>query len=118
MHLTENILPVLTVSDLERSIRFYCEVLGFELNWGASPGVEHIAEVGHCGQRIMLTTAENGGRATLWVGVDDILVVRPRLIEYGATELLPPQNRPWAHEMRFADPDGHILWFGSEPQIC
>lgn len=34
----------------------------------------------------------------------------------GATILHPPQDFPWACEMKIADPDGHVLRFGSDPK--
>ena len=30
--------------------------------------------------------------------------------------LHPPENYPWACEMKVGDPDGHVLRFGSEPK--
>jgi hypothetical protein len=28
---------------------------------------------------------------------------------------MPPTNFSWAYEFRIADPDGHVLRFGSDP---
>jgi hypothetical protein len=34
----------------------------------------------------------------------------------GIEILLEPRNMPWAYEMKIADPDGHVLWLGTEPK--
>ena len=36
--------------------------------------------------------------------------------ESGARILEPPENFPWACEMKVGDPDGHVLRFGSDPK--
>ena len=27
-----------------------------------------------------------------------------------------PRNQQWAYEMKFEDPDGNVLWVGTEPR--
>ncbi|MCW5943557.1 MAG: VOC family protein [Fimbriimonadaceae bacterium] len=110
----ENVIAVLTVADLARSIAFYRDALGFEEQWGCEPG-SHIGSVGRDGSAIMLSTAEGHGPTTLWLGVTNIVPIVARLNALGATMIHPPQNRPWAYEVRFEDPDGNVLWFGSDP---
>lgn len=110
----ENVIAVLRVADLPRSIAFYRDHLGFEEQWGCEAG-SPIGSVGRDGQAIMLSTMEESGPTTLWMGVNDILPIVERLQAAGATMIHPPQNRPWAYEVRFNDPDGHVLWFGSDP---
>lgn len=110
----ETVIPVLTVADLQQSIAFYRDVLGFEEQWGCEQG-SPIGSVGRNGEAIMLSTMEGNGATTLWMGVSDIVPITQRLSALGATMVHPPQNRPWAYEVRFLDPDGNVLWFGSEP---
>lgn len=109
----ENITAYFRVADLQRSIRFYVDVLGFSLEWGGDAEMGHICSVGRDGQSLMLSTVDGSREGVVWTGVGDILDFRKPLLDAGATEVLAPQNQPWAYEMRFADPDGHILWFGS-----
>jgi hypothetical protein len=46
-----------------------------------------------------------------WGGDDFTCVSRD-----GASILQPPENFPWALEMKVGDPDGHVLRFGSDPK--
>jgi catechol 2,3-dioxygenase-like lactoylglutathione lyase family enzyme len=39
----ENITPILRVDDLGRSRRFYCDVLGFKLDWDAGEMIQRVA---------------------------------------------------------------------------
>jgi len=112
----ECIIPILRVNNLAASIRFYVDVLGFKVNWGGEDG-SSFASVSRDGKSIMLSQGEQGHPGTwMWIGVEDI---EPLFAEYsakGAEILEKPTNYPWAYEMKIADPDGHVLRFGSEPQ--
>jgi hypothetical protein len=50
-----------------------------------------------------------------WIGLeDDTLFTEWRA--KGAQVHQEPQNHTWAYEMKFQDPDGNILWTGTEPK--
>ena len=52
----------------------------------------------------------------VWVGVADVAALHHEYSRSGAFILEPPRNFPWPYEMKVADPDGHVLRFGSEPR--
>lgn len=112
----ECIVPILRVTSLSASLRYYVEVLGFRVDWGdqAEAGMASVSRGGHA---VMLCEGAQGQPGTwIWIGVDNI---DPLFVEYrsnGARFLQLPTNRPWAYEMQLSDPDGHILRFGSEPR--
>ena len=110
----ECIVPILRVTSLAASVRYYREVLGFRLDWGDPEGTD-MASVSRSGHAIMLCQGGQGQRGTwIWIGVEDI---DPLFAEYrrnGAQFLQAPADRPWAYEMQVIDPDGHVLRFGSE----
>jgi catechol 2,3-dioxygenase-like lactoylglutathione lyase family enzyme len=110
----ECITPILRVNSLQVSIRFYVDVLGFRVNWGAEDG-STFASVSRDGRSIMLAEGEQGQRGTwLWIGVEDI---EPLFVDYKAKGVKfrePPTNYPWAYEMKIEDPDGHVLRLGSD----
>jgi catechol 2,3-dioxygenase-like lactoylglutathione lyase family enzyme len=112
----ECIVPILRVTSLRASLKFYREVLGFRLDWGDDEGSD-FASVSRGGHAIMLCQGAQGQLGTwIWIGVDD---VEPLFAEYrskGVQFLQTPTNRPWAYEMQLVDPDGHVLRFGSEPR--
>ena len=107
----ENTIPVLAVSDLKRSMDFYRDILGFEVEWNAGP----ICSVARDKCSIMLQAQEEVCRGTVWVGLENDSIFQ--IIERsGATILQRPTTQPWAHEMKIADPDGNVIWLGAEPK--
>ena len=106
-------VPVLPVRDLQTSLRFYTETLGFERDWGGEPG-KIICSVSKGGYCIMLMQFdEPRSPSWVWIGLhDDSLfdVYRAK----GVKVEQEPRNYVWAYEMKFSDPDGNVLWFGTE----
>jgi catechol 2,3-dioxygenase-like lactoylglutathione lyase family enzyme len=114
----ECIIPILRVSSLAASIRYYVDGLGFKVDWGGGDG-SIMASVSRDGRAIMLCQGEQGQAGTwIWIGVEDI---EPLFAEYsakGAKFREQPTNYPWAYEMRVEDPDRHVLRFGSDPKTA
>ena len=111
----ENTIPVLPVSDLARSLDFYTRVLGFRLDWGGEEG-SRIGSVSRDGCGVML--ARGFGPASpqwVWIGLEDETVFQ-EWREAGAKVAQEPRNWSWAYEMKFEDPDGNVLWVGTEPR--
>jgi predicted enzyme related to lactoylglutathione lyase len=105
--------PILTVSDMAASVRYYVGVLGFtNADWGTGDFT--------CVRRdragIYLCRGGQGQPGTwVWIGVEDVVALHREYQASGAKVRHPPQNYPWALEMKVEDPDGHVLRFGSEP---
>lgn len=109
----ENTIPVLPVRDIERSIRFYTETLGFCLEWKA----DAICSVARDGCHIMLDqrSASESGGVWVWIGLrDDALIEAYR--SRGVKVRQEPMNHSWAYEAKFEDIDGNVLWLGAEPR--
>jgi catechol 2,3-dioxygenase-like lactoylglutathione lyase family enzyme len=107
-----NTIPVLAVRDLDRSIAFYKDVLGFEVEWNA--GVICSVARDHCS--IMLQVSDAPGTGTVWIGLEGESLFAA-LEKSEAKILQPPSNEPWAYEMKIADPDGNVVWLGAEPKV-
>jgi predicted lactoylglutathione lyase len=110
----ENTIPILPVRDVRRSIDFYTNTLGFKLDWGGA--ADRIASVSRDGCSIMLMQDDEfSGPSWVWIGLEsDKLFDQFRAS--GVTVVHEPRNRPWAYEMKLADPDGNVLWLGTEPR--
>ncbi|MGE5837799.1 MAG: glyoxalase superfamily protein [Acidobacteriota bacterium] len=106
--------PILNVSDMTRSLRYYVDVLGFtNAEWGG----DDFTCVSRDEASIYLSSGDQGQPGTwVWVGVEDVEALFEEYRARGATILHPPQNFPWAREMKVGDPDGHVLRFGSDPK--
>jgi predicted enzyme related to lactoylglutathione lyase len=105
--------PILKVTDMARSLRYYVEVLGFtNAEWGS----DDFTCVTRDDAGIYLSEGDQGQPGTwVWIGVSDVEALHEELKAKGATILHPPESFPWACEMKVADPDGHVLRFGSDP---
>ena len=105
--------PILRVADMARSIAYYITVLGFRnAEWGG----DDFTCVSRDNANIYLCQGDQGQPGTwVWIGVEDVEALHEELKAAGATILHPPQHYPWAREMKVADPDGHVLRFGSDP---
>jgi catechol 2,3-dioxygenase-like lactoylglutathione lyase family enzyme len=106
----ENTIPVLPVQDLERSIEFFRRILGFNVDWKTSD----FCSVARDGCSIMLQRRIDGSRGTVWIGLEDDSLYA-EIVGAGATVIQAPTKRPWAYEMKIADPDGNTLWLGTDP---
>jgi len=110
----ECINPILRVENMEASLRFYVDILGFE---NASWGSDEFTSVSRDGTGIYLCRGGQGqGRAWIWVGVGDVEKLHEEYKARGVTIRLPPTNYHWALEMQIEDPDGNVLRLGSEPK--
>jgi catechol 2,3-dioxygenase-like lactoylglutathione lyase family enzyme len=112
----ENTIPVLGVADIQVSIRFYRDVLGFSLDWGGNTDYSQICSVSRDGKPIMLQRGHPAAPGCVWIGCSDFIPLWDAKLRSGAFApiIVRPTNQRWALEMRIADPDGNILWFGSE----
>jgi predicted enzyme related to lactoylglutathione lyase len=109
----ENSQPILRVENMEASLRFYVDLLGFE---NASWGTEEFTSVNRGRAGIYLCQRGQGkGGAWVWIGVEDIQPLYEDYKSRGAKILMPPTSFPWALEMQIEDPDGNVLRFGSDP---
>jgi predicted enzyme related to lactoylglutathione lyase len=109
----EQLQPILRVEDMQASLRFYVDVLGFE---NAPWGSDDFTSINRQGGGIYLSKGDQGHRgAWLWIGVDDVQRLYEQLKARGVPIRLEPTNFPWALEMQVEDPDGNVIRFGSDP---
>ena len=107
----ENVNPIFSVTDLEASLKYYIEVLGFEINWHV-PGFAKVSR-GRCG--IMLCEGEQGHPGTwVWIDVGDADLIYQEYVAKGAKIRHPPNNYPWAYEVQVYDIDQNVLRLGSD----
>ena len=105
-------VPIFRVRDLEVSIDYYVERLGFQLQWRDDP----LASVGRDRTSIMLSEGDQGQPGTwVWISAGNVDELYNELRERGARLRHPPTNYPWeSRECQVTDPDGHVLRFAAE----
>jgi uncharacterized glyoxalase superfamily protein PhnB len=110
----------LTVSDYERSIKFYCDGLGIEpaAIWNNGQGRALVLDMGNATLEIFDETqaevidqieAEQriSGTIRFALQVPDVKIAMERLLAHGATLIHPPIITPWGdYNVRLQDPDG------------
>lgn len=110
----------LTVSDYERSIKFYCDGLGIEpaAIWNNGQGRALVLEMGNATLELFDETqaeiidqieAEQriSGQVRFALQVPDVKAAMEKLIDHGATLIHPPIITPWGdYNVRLQDPDG------------
>jgi glyoxylase I family protein len=119
--------PLLEVFDMPASIRFYCDVLGFELDRTSAPG-DHFGWAGLRlnGVELMLNTAyEEGQRppvpdparvashadTALFFGCEDLAGAYRHLRAHGLDVQAPVVQSYGMKQLYVRDPDGYTLCF-------
>jgi len=109
----EGTVPILRVQNVEASILYYAQQLGFHVNW-QTQGFVSVSR-GRC--TIFLSQGDQGHTGSwVWIGVGDAGALFEEFRRTGAKIRHLPTNYPWAYEMQVEDPDGNILRCGSEPK--
>ena len=110
--------PVLFVADIERSIRFYTEGLGFRKAWHEADGKGTVCQVQRGGCEIILCEeSDRRDRARLFVSLtrEALAALRREL----ADRSIPTRTSWWGYDvLQIDDPDGNELLFPypGEPQ--
>ena len=121
----QSIIPTLAVADIDESVRFYTEVLGFEAGFtlpGEDGKLIH-ASVQRGESNVMFAgldpnTAHDQGPlgrgVTLYATVaddEDIDAYFRRVKDAGATVVQEPTDQFWGHrDWGITDPDGYLLF--------
>ena len=114
-----SVFPIVTVRDIERSLRFYRDLLDGEVRFTFPPDGEPVyvsVTIGESPLGIGLDDqSESVGTSVLWAYVDDVDAAVERLQAAGTPVLTPPEDQPWGERTaRVADPDGNTVHLGQE----
>ena len=113
---------VLVVAELDRSLRFYTEVLGLALGHRSGPyaqldtGATRVAlfERGAMAKTLDVKRLEEPRRGApafeLGFKVDDVDAAFAELVAAGAEPVVEPTDRSWGQRTGYLrDPDGHLI---------
>lgn len=106
--------PILRVKDLEASIGYYTEKLGFRKLWGTP----YLACVARGKAHLFLAQGDQGHPGGwVWIGVEgDVEQIQREYVASGAIIRQELTNFEWALEIQVSDPDGNVLRIGGEPR--
>ena len=110
--LIECLFPILNVADVQVSLTYYIETLGFQKDWST----DTLAQVSREGYGIMFNQSTQIHPQEVWIGVEQLEPLYEAFTNQGALIHQEPMNHTWAYDMKVQDPDGHLLWFGAGPK--
>jgi len=129
-HELKSLTPNLIVSDVERSIRFYRDVLGFAVGLTVPDGAPYVFAIVQSGPVQIFLNAPGpaieeypafkdrplGGTLTLFIDVVDITRSHAEL--HGKVKIVMPLDHKWygVTEFAFEDPDGYLITFAEADQ--
>ena len=103
--------PVLFVADVNRAIRFYVDLLGFEKAWHSGDGTGKVCQVNHGECEIILSEdAQRRDRARLFIELtpEGLADLRRQIVERS----VPSKETRWGYNsVQIDDPDGNELLF-------
>jgi catechol 2,3-dioxygenase-like lactoylglutathione lyase family enzyme len=112
---------VLVVEDIDRSLRFYADLLGLPLGHRSGPfaqlatGVTRVALYERPAMattlgRELVPPSPDAPGFELGFKVDDCDAAYDELVGAGASPGVPPTDRPWGQRTAYVrDPDGHLV---------
>jgi uncharacterized glyoxalase superfamily protein PhnB len=118
----------LFVNDMEKMVKFYRDIIGFETDWHGDPNAEFKA--GNC-RLIMFSRNDfenmvskkfnypkslNGTMEIAFnlKNYDEVDKEYNRLVDSGVESVFPPTTMPWGQRTCYvADPEGNLLEIGS-----
>jgi predicted enzyme related to lactoylglutathione lyase len=108
------VMRFLRVSDTDRSLAFYRDVLGFEVRPVQHDyGFPAVAEVASGEARIQIGDKERVQRQIVFLDTDNIEAMREAVVARGGEpSALEKVNWIKMEMFEIRDPDGHTLWFG------
>jgi catechol 2,3-dioxygenase-like lactoylglutathione lyase family enzyme len=127
-HELKSLTPNLIVSDVSRSIKFYCDVLGFTLGPTVPDKAPYVFAIVQSGPvQIYFNAPEPaaeeypafkdrpiGGTLTLFIAVADIRRVHDDLKD--KVNVVMPLEHKWygVTEFAFVDPDGYVITYAEQ----
>ena len=103
--------PVLFVSDVNRAIRFYVDMLGFEKSWHEGDGAGKVCQVNHGECEIILCedlARRDKARLFIELTADGLTDLRREVVERS----VPSKETWWGYDtLQIDDPDGNELFF-------
>jgi len=122
LHEFHGMQPVLPVADAARAARYFCDVLGFELDFiaGEPPSYARVKKGDRSyGDPVYIRLWQCGRReAQAWRGEivihvgQDVDGLHAAYVKRGVSVIEPPMSQPWGlREFAIREPDGHVLRF-------
>lgn len=110
------VIPVLPTTDLARTHKYYCDVLGFLEPWGFGEPAQYGGVRADLEQMpaIHFTVDSQRGPGEVFVIIEEVDAYYEKVKAAGAEVVFEIGDRPyWMRDFMVADPDGNRLSFGT-----
>jgi lactoylglutathione lyase len=112
------LFPIVVTADLQRSLGFYRDLLGFELTYSFPSEQEAVfATLDVEGGKLGLGQSEepvDSAPASIWLYTDDVDAAVADLRAAGVPVVAEPADQPWGERVgSVADPDGYVVHIGA-----
>ena len=121
-----SLIPVLDVRDVEASVTFYCDVLGFTLQdkveW-AGRTEWALLQTGKvqlmlCASQGNIDDEDHGmNEGIFFLHLDNPDAVILQMTNRGLNREVRPESQWGSKDFYLRDPDGYILWFSHRPPV-
>jgi len=116
------LFPILSTSDLDRSLAFYQGLLDAEIEYQFPPdgqaryfGLKLGSSVFGLGLDDAATQGPDGQRCWLWLYADDCDAAVDKLRTAGVPVIEPPEDQSWGERVaKVLDPDGNVVIIGAK----
>ena len=111
----ESVSPIFSVTDMQQSVDFYRDVLGFDVAWawGDPPDIAAVCRDGVEITLIQRAGASPAGASHACFRVSEVDAYYQGLVEAGARIVVSIGDRPYGmRDFRMADPSGNELSIG------
>ncbi len=110
--------PILQASDLELSLGFYRDLLGFNVTYAfPSEDEPQFASLAIAGGKLGLGATDQpveSASTSLWLYADDVDAAIADLRDAGVRVVAEPADQPWRERVAsVADPDGYLVHIGA-----
>lgn len=103
--------PILFVADVNRALRFYLDMLGFEKDWHEGDGAGGVCQIHRAGTEIILCEdAKRTDKSRLFISLtpDGLAALHHEILEHS----IPTEKSWWGYAViKILDPDGNELLF-------
>ena len=109
---------ILAVGDMDRSLRFYRDLLGFAVTYAfPATGAPMFVSLDLDGGKLALGAGDapvERPSTAIWLYVDDVDAALTELRAADVPVVAEPTDQPWGERVAsVADPDGHVVHLGA-----
>lgn len=107
-------VPVFSVTDMDRAFAFYTGVLGLEKRWEWGEPVDYACVATEHSELFLCLNGQGTPGAWLYLFVPDAAAWHARIVDRAWSEISELRDEPWGmREFTVRDPDGNVLRIGT-----